>query len=208
MKKIVIFGCGGHAKVIADIIHADATYSIAGFFDNSPKTPEFLGHPVFSDPNKLKVYASSAQATYAFIAIGDNLARRKLHKEAQEWGFTLPTLYHPSSLISPSANLGPGTVVMPGAIINSNSTVNEGCIVNTGAIVEHDCVVDSFTHIAPGSVLCGGVSIGTMTLIGARTVVIPGKKIGSTVVIGAGSVVVRDIPDNAFAFGNPAKLKN
>ncbi|MGE9746016.1 acetyltransferase [Bdellovibrio bacteriovorus] len=207
MKKIVIFGCGGHAKVVADVIRAHSTYTIAAFFDNSPKNSEFLGYPIFSDLQKLKVYAKNEQINYAVVAIGNNAARNKLHNEAQELGFIMPTLIHPSSIISSSTNIGAGTVIMPGAIINANATIHEGCIVNTGAIVEHDCVVGSFTHIAPGTVLCGGVSIGEMSLVGARTVVIPTMNIGSNVVIGAGSVVVRSVSDNICVIGNPAKLK-
>ena len=37
-------------------------------------------------------------------------------------------------------------------------------------------------------------------------VVCPGVTIGNNCVIGAGSVVTRDIPDNVFAAGNPARV--
>ena len=50
------------------------------------------------------------------------------------------------------------------------------------------------------------VSIGNDCWIGANVVVCPGVKIGNGCVIGAGSVVTRDIPDNCFAAGNPARV--
>ena len=34
----------------------------------------------------------------------------------------------------------------------------------------------------------------------------PGVTIGNNAVIGAGSVVTKDIPDNAIAVGNPARV--
>jgi acetyltransferase-like isoleucine patch superfamily enzyme len=42
--------------------------------------------------------------------------------------------------------------------------------------------------------------------IGARSVINPGVTIGENALIGSGSVVTRDIPDNAVAFGNPARV--
>ena len=42
--------------------------------------------------------------------------------------------------------------------------------------------------------------------IGSNVTVCPGVTIGSNVVIGAGAVVTHDIPDNALAFGVPARV--
>jgi maltose O-acetyltransferase len=43
-------------------------------------------------------------------------------------------------------------------------------------------------------------------MLGTGAVCIPGIKIGADAKIGAGSVVVRDVPDRAKAFGNPARV--
>lgn len=42
--------------------------------------------------------------------------------------------------------------------------------------------------------------------IGSNVTVCHGVTIGSNVVIGAGAVVTHDIPDNALAFGVPARV--
>ena len=52
----------------------------------------------------------------------------------------------------------------------------------------------------------GDISVGNDVWIGSHVVVLPGVKIGNSVVIGAHSVVTKDIPDNAVAFGSPAKV--
>ena len=48
--------------------------------------------------------------------------------------------------------------------------------------------------------------IGDNVSLGANVTIIGGVHIGNNVTIGAGSVVVKDIPDNAIAAGNPAKI--
>lgn len=80
------------------------------------------------------------------------------------------------------------------------------CILNSGCIVEHQCRIASFVHVAPGVVLCGGVTVGKGSHIGAGSVVKEGITIGENVLIGAGSVLVRDTPDNVVAFGNPCRV--
>ena len=73
-------------------------------------------------------------------------------------------------------------------------------------MIEHECIIGDFSHIAPGAVLCGSVSIGKGSFIGANSVIKQGIKIGNNVTIGAGSVVINDILDNTKVVGNPSKI--
>ena len=50
------------------------------------------------------------------------------------------------------------------------------------------------------------ITIGDNVWIGGNSVILPGVTIGNNAVIGAGSVVTKDVPDNAVAAGNPAKV--
>ena len=50
------------------------------------------------------------------------------------------------------------------------------------------------------------ITIGNNVWIGANSVILPGVKIENNSIIGAGSLVTKDIPDNAVAFGSPAKV--
>ena len=42
--------------------------------------------------------------------------------------------------------------------------------------------------------------------IGARVSILPGVTIGENAIVGTGSIVTKDIPDNAVAVGNPARV--
>ncbi|MCV9388279.1 sugar O-acetyltransferase [Reichenbachiella ulvae] len=50
------------------------------------------------------------------------------------------------------------------------------------------------------------VTIGNDVWIGGAAVICPGVTIGNGVVIGAGAVVTKDVPNNVFVGGNPAKV--
>jgi maltose O-acetyltransferase len=51
------------------------------------------------------------------------------------------------------------------------------------------------------------VKIGNDVWIGGAVVICPGVTIGDRCIIGAGSVVTKDVPDDAFAAGNPCIVK-
>lgn len=50
------------------------------------------------------------------------------------------------------------------------------------------------------------ITIGDDVWIGGAAIICPGVHIGDRVVIGAGAVVTKDIPNDVFAAGNPAKV--
>ena len=50
------------------------------------------------------------------------------------------------------------------------------------------------------------IEIGDNVWIGGNVCILPGVTIGENAIIGTGSIVTKDIPDNAVAVGNPAKV--
>ena len=194
-KNIYLYGAGGHAKVILDILEAQDK-TVVGVVDDNPALMEFMGKEVLHGVNNVSP---------VIVSIGINGIRRKVvEKLAADTVFG--TAIHPSAVVSPQAKIAEGTVVMQGAVLQSCAQVGRHCIINTGASVDHDCVLGDFVHISPHATLCGNVSVGEGTWIGAGSVVIPGIRIGKNCIIGAGSVVVKDLPDGVKAYGNPCKI--
>ena len=69
-----------------------------------------------------------------------------------------------------------------------------------------ESIVGAFTHIGPGAVLSGNVSVGEGCMIGANSVIKQGIKIGINVTIGAGAVIINDVSDNLTIAGNPGRI--
>lgn len=79
-------------------------------------------------------------------------------------------------------------------------------VVNPTAVIGDNCNLSQFTTI--GSNENHAATIGNNTYIGPNVCIVEDVKIGNNVTIGAGSVVTKDIPDNATAVGNYAKVIN
>jgi len=194
MNSIYLYGAGGHAKVILDILKSN-DIAVSEIFDDDPTIESFMGIPV-SHGN---VYFP------LIISIGNNHIRKVISEKINKDIFS-PFLYDKTAIISDNASIEKGTVVMQGVIIQSSVKIGKHCIINTGVSIDHDCTIQDYVHIAPRCTLCGNVKIGEGSFIGAGTVVIPNIEIGKWVVIGAGSVVTHDIPDSVVAYGSPCKI--
>lgn len=196
-KGIYLYGAGGHAKVIMDIVEASG-HRVAGIIDDNPEQTAFMGHPVMHE------WTGHGEV---IVSIGLNAVRRKVAEQiALQAGTVFGKAIHPTAILSPSAVIGEGTVVMQGSILQSCVQTGRHCIVNTGASIDHDCILGDFVHVSPHATLCGNVTVGEETWIGAGAVVIPGIRIGKGCLIGAGAVVCKDIPDHVVAYGNPCRI--
>lgn len=209
LKGLIVWGAGGHAKVVADIVAQAGGYRILGFVDDSAgklQTSRFLGIRVFSDRGKLVPFAKKKGAEIV-IAIGNCASRMRLAGEARSAGFKLcAPLIHPNATVAASAELGRGTVVVAGAVINAEAVVGKNVIVNTCASIDHDCVLEDGVHVCPGAHLAGNVTVGRGAWIGIGATVIEKVRIGKGAMIGAGAVVVRNIPEGVLALGCPARI--
>lgn len=194
INKIGIYGAGGHAKVIIDILEANEL-AIDYVVDDKSQQSEFMGYPLVRD---IKNY------DLMIIAIGSNAIRERIVSRIKVNQYICAI--HPSAIISPKAIIGDGTVVMQGSIIQTGSRIGRHCIINTGASVDHDCEIEDFVHIAPHATLAGGVIVGKSSWIGIGACIKQGIKIGKNVIIGAGAVVINDVPDGVVMAGVPAKL--
>lgn len=200
--ELVILGTGEHSKVVAQVAAESPEINIIGFIDNKRNWVNknlWLGDDSLLDKNNFP------QNCQFFVAIGDNLIRKKLINRLKEKGLVLAKLISKDSKIAPNVKIGLGSLVMPGAIINSYAEVGEGVIVNTNSSIDHDCKIGDFVHVAPGATIAGGVVVGSETFIGAGATLRDHIFIGSRVVVGMASGVVNNLESNFIYFGVPAK---
>lgn len=202
MNRLLIWGCGGHAKVVLDIARAAGVSDDFLFIDDSAPA-EFMGYAVVG--TRVRLPHLAAQALSFVVAIGGNAIRAECYEECRRHGLSALALVHPSAVVSPSARIGPGTVVMPRAVVNAAAEIGENCIINTGAVVEHDCLIGDHVHVSPGAVLGGGVKVGARVHVGMNAAILPGIEVGERAVVGAGAVVIKAVPAGITVVGVPAR---
>lgn len=204
-NKIIIFGCGGHAKSVANIIFENKKYIIDAFVGTNPKNKKIFNIPTIKESIFFK---SKVKNKNFLIAIGDIDKRVNCYKNIIKKfpSAKFPSIIHPNTSISKDVNIGIGTVVMSNVTINISSKIGKFCIINTSTTIDHDCNLKDFVSLAPNVALAGTCTINKKTFIGIGSSIINNIKIGSSVIIGAGSLVIKDLLSSGTYVGRPAKL--
>jgi sugar O-acyltransferase (sialic acid O-acetyltransferase NeuD family) len=201
---MILIGYSGHAFVVYGIVNAIGK-KITGYCDTeqkqyNPFNLTFIGKEDSGNA------ADAFKKDDFFIAIGNNKIRESIQFKMSEKGFSPINAIHPSATIDPSAIIHEsGVMIAAKATINPLAKISIGVICNTGCIIEHECIVGAFSHIGPGAVLCGNVTIGNRSFVGAGAVIRQSVTVGSNVIIGAGAVVLKDVPNDTTVIGVPAK---
>ena len=118
-----------------------------------------------------------------------------LHLGGQEW-----CRFSGSLQISDNACLSPNVVIYAAGPGGVRIGKNFDCGPGVGIFSSRTDIEQAGAHVfAP-------VVIGDNVTLFANVVVSPGVRIGNNVVVAANSVVTRDLPDNCFAGGAPARI--
>lgn len=198
-STLLVFGAGGHGRVVADAALAQGAWKQLRATDRDPARAGSLLLPGLEVQALAEAVAQSAEV---HIAIGSAAARER---EAKAVGLPLATVIHPRASMSPHAEVGAGCFVAAQAVVAPGARLGTAVIVNHGAVVDHDVEVGEFTHVAPLAALGGNVRIGRRVLVGAGAKVLPGLRIADDVVLGAGAVAIADILTPGNYAGVPAR---
>ncbi|WP_211472323.1 acetyltransferase [Collimonas humicola] len=210
MKNIVIFGTGGLARevhqIVEDINGSAPAWKFLGFLDGNVANhgKEVHGSPVFGGVEWLT--QTDAADVYVVVAIGNPVSKRKIIESIkQQSDAHFATLVHPRAWVGSFVDIGQGSIICAGALITTDIKIGEYVIVNIGSTIGHDACIDDFVTIAPTVNVSGSVHVGQGTDLGTGSTVIQGCSIGEWSIVGAGAVVVKNIDANVTAVGAPAK---
>ena len=205
MRPFVIFGSGGLGREL-----------LGWIADSSPETRHRLQVAAFItdlESNNSKCHGVpvlhldqwTGTAPRFIVGVADPTHKKRIARSLEKRGWEPETFIHHSAAIGIASQIGPGTVICPRCCISTDSVIGEHVLVNSASDIGHDATVGSFSSLLGAVSVNGNVILGEGVLCGAGSMIFPGKKIGNWAKIGLGSVVLRNVPDHATMFGNPAQ---
>lgn len=213
MKGIVVFGTGGFAREVQQLLEdwisqnrqVDQDIPVLGFLDENESThgQKIHGYDVLGGIDWLKENSDVG----IVIGIGNPETKEKIIKSIKKVGdFKFPIIIHSSAVIGEYIKIDEGSIICAGNILTTDIEVGKFVTLNLNCTIGHDVVINDYVTIAPGVNVSGNVNVGRCTDLGTNSVIIQGKKIGEHSILGAGAVVVKDLPSYTTSVGNPAKV--
>lgn len=165
--SLLILGAGGVALEVFEIIQQNGDWQTVAFLDDGDKNPHDLN--IIGKLSTLKKW--HGRFSHAITAVGNCAVRMEWLKNARGAGFEIPSIIHPSAVISPSAKIGAGCIVMSNTSVGAKAKLGEGVLVNHGAHVDHECVIENGVLLGMGCVIRNAAHIKELQHVRALTLV-------------------------------------
>ncbi len=173
--RLIILGMGGHARSLVGCLDRSMDIVMTENDDDIPPPT----------PND-----GICAGICVMIGVGDIKTRKRLFERFSKDRFIHGAI-HKSAIVHEVTYNGTGVQIMAGAIIQPGVSIGDNTIINTRASIDHDCNIGRHCHIAPGAVLCGGVTLGDECFIGAGSIIVEGVTLAAGTFVKAGSLVVK-----------------
>ena len=196
-SAMLLFGGGGHGKILIDLIRALPYYRLVGIIDDGMAAgSDVMGVPVVGGAETLEEWHKRGVqlAANGVGGIGNVDARVRVFERLARAGFSCPAIVHPSAVIERSAMLEAGVQVLAQAYVGGAARIGFGTALNVGAIVSHESVLGNVVNLSPGATLAGKVQVRDYAQIGMRATVNVGITVGERAILGNGCTVKQDVP--------------
>ena len=207
MRKLLIWGCGGHAREVAHLC-TDLDVEILGFLDERPEWRDRIVDdlPVLGDLDDVMSLKSGAEVVCA--GVGDPALKLKFYNKTLSRGFRVAApLIHPGVKIGRRVEIGLGTVICEGSLLTTGIHIGVCVILNRLSNISHDCAIGDFVTVSPGVNVSGNVSIGEGAYLGTGASIREKVMIGEWAVVAGGAFVCSNVSSATMVAGVPARCK-
>lgn len=191
MKKLAIYGYGGHAREVAFLIGKPCTF--------------FIDDEYYTFGEALPISKFNPLTHKMMVAVADSADRKRM-VESLPGNTEFFSYVHPTAIIC-DAQIGEGSYIGPYSIITTNIKIGKHAIINRGNQIGHDTVVGNYLSMMPSAVIGGNVEIKDCVYFGSCSNVKEKIKISSNVTIGMNAAIVKNIKDSGTYIGVPAKKR-
>jgi sugar O-acyltransferase (sialic acid O-acetyltransferase NeuD family) len=215
-RELVIVGAGGFGAVaasVADDINAAAIerdcaapWDVIGYADlDTTKRGALRGGRTVRGTLEEVGRDFHDRELWFLCAIGDNRARAKMVRLAEEFGWKAATLVHPTALVDSTVKVGPGSFIGPLSTISVNAEIGSHVVIDTHVSVGHDAVIKDYCAVSPGARITGYCCLEESVFIGCNAALFPGTHVGERAVVGASSLACRSVEADTTVLGVPAR---
>ena len=209
IKEIYALGVGHNTPVMIDLAES-CGFEIKGLYHyNKGRTGEYdHGFKILGSFEDL-FNEISLKGKCFLLTMGDNLIRADLARKIMDKEGQLPTLIHPSAVVSRFSNISSiGVCILPFTCVEAGSSIGDNSILLSHVDISHNTNVGKNCFIASGTIVGAYTNVEDFVFLGLGSLSISGKvhKIGTHAYIGARTLITKNVPEYTLFYGNPGKV--
>ncbi|QYA26048.1 hypothetical protein G3I01_11145 [Gramella sp. MT6] len=196
-KKLIIYGIGSFAEYVQYLFDKDSQYEVVGFcvertiFDQT--SISLYNKPLIPFEDIMKVFPP--ESYYLFIAVGNNIIRKRIFNLAKELGYKLAKFISTKTICWEDLSYGENTFIDEGCKIHPYVEIGDNSIIMFSSIGHHTKIGSH--NLISVSTLGGRVTVKNESFIGMNSVIKQNVTIASKNIIGMGCVIEGDTQENS-----------
>ena len=195
MKKIIIFGAGGIAKLAHYYFSCDSEYEVTGFTVDKEycKDDIFLGLPVVPFEGIEDSYSPTTHKLFIAVSYSKmNSVRAQKYFIAKKKGFELATYVSSRCTFLTDKNVGDNCFILEDNTIQPFVKIGNNVTLWSGNHIGHDSVIEDHCFLSSHIVVSGNVHICQYCFIGVNATLRNSIRIAPETLIGAGAIIMKD----------------
>lgn len=207
-KKLVVYGIGETAEIVADYFNHDSSYEVVAFTVDREylKEETLLGLPVIPLDEVTSKFPPASHQMFAAASFGKlNRGRTAMYKKAKALGYTLASYVSSHAFVWHNVEIGDNVFIFENNVIQYKVKIGNNVILWSGNHIGHQTVIEDNCFISSHVVISGFCTIGSSSFLGVNTSFNDGVKFGKDSVTGNGTIIVRETEAGSIFVGNPAK---
>ncbi|WP_440657137.1 acetyltransferase [Candidatus Pelagibacter sp. HIMB1509] len=210
MEKLIIFGNGFSAEVVAKIVLDSKNYEIICFTVDKKyiKQKKIFGIPVIDFETVKKKYKKKDCSI--FIATGYsnmNKIREKIFKNIKKIGFKIVSIIHPKAILPQDFKYGKNCLIMNSVNIHPLVKIGNNNFLWPGSIISHHVKVGNNCWFTSGSAVAGNTHIGNNCFFGINSTITNNLRINDYSFVGARALVSKNLKKKSVVI-SPEDLKH
>lgn len=207
-KKLVIYGIGETAEIVADYFNHDSHFEVVGFTVDKEfiKQNELFGLPVVPFENVEKVFEVEKYYMFAAASFGKlNRIRTEMYQKAKDKGYRMASYVSSKAFVWHNVEIGENSFVFENNVLQYKVKVGNNVILWSGNHIGHQTKIEDNCFISSHVVISGFCIIGTNSFLGVNSSFNDEIVFGRDGVTGNSTVIVKNTEPGRIYVGSPAK---
>ena len=211
MKNNCLYALGvGHNTPVFIDIAEQCGYDVVGLYHYNDERTGETDHGFKILGSFADLFSQGDLSGKSFLmTMGDNEIRAELTGKIIMVGGSVPSLIHPTAVVSRFARISPvGVYISAFSHVQADTDIGDGTVILSGVNVSHTNRIGKYCFIAGGATIGAYTTVEDFVFIGQGALSISAKvsSIGTHAYVGARALLTRSVASFSTVAGAPAKI--